>query len=344
MQGSWGGDLPMQWVQDQFNLQKDQILPRMLELGMTPILPSFTGFVPRALHTHYPDAQMVNGSAWEGFPTANTNDTFLEPFDPLFAQMQKSFISKQQAAYGNITHFYTLDQYNEINPFSGNLSYLSNVSSSTVASLRAADPEAVWVLQGWLFFSSAAFWTIDRIQAYLGGVKDNDSMLILDLYSEAQPQWNKTSSYFGKPWVWCELHDYGGNIGIEGNLPVLTSGPIAALHSDGSTMVGMGLTMEGQEPGNEIVYDILLDQAWAQTPLDIQQYVSKWAARRYGVKSLPAKVEQAWKILSSTVYSNTNPNSQATIKSIFELSPNADPTALVGLGGEHSRISARYSH
>lgn len=28
IQSSWGGPLPMQWVTDQFNLQKNQILPR----------------------------------------------------------------------------------------------------------------------------------------------------------------------------------------------------------------------------------------------------------------------------------------------------------------------------
>ena len=330
-QGSWGGTLPMQFVEDQFALQK-QILPRMVELGMTPILPAFTGFVPRAMASHYPNASIVNGSAWSGFPTALTNDSFLEPFDPLFPQMQKSFITKQQKAYGNITHFYTLDQYNENDPFSGNTSYLSSVSSSTVDSLRAADPDAIWVLQGWLFFSSETFWTNDRVEAYLSGAPSDDSVLILDLYTEAQPQWNRTNSYFGKQWVWCQLHDYGGNIGMEGNLPAITQGPIDALRANGSSMVGMGLTMEGQEPGNELVYDALLDQAWSTTPLDISDYVTKWATRRYQVKSLPSNLKKAWGILGSTVFSNQDLDSQATIKSILELSP--DTTGLVNRTGE----------
>ena len=123
-------------------------------------------------------------------------------------------------------------------------------------------------------------------------------------------------------------------MGIQGNLPAITQGPIDALRSNGSTMAGMGLTMEGQEPGNEIVYDVLLDQAWSTMPLDISAYVKKWVARRYNLKSLSAEVEQAWGILGSTVYNNSNPNAQATIKSIFELAPNADPTKLVGLGGK----------
>ncbi|RDX54615.1 alpha-N-acetylglucosaminidase [Lentinus brumalis] len=324
IQGSWGGDLPTTWVNDQFALQK-RIIGRMTELGMTPVLPSFTGFVPRALATLYPNASIVNGSQWEGFPESLTNVTFLNPFDPLFTTLQTTFISKQREAHGNVSHIYTLDQYNENNPFSGDLAYLANVTAGTFASLRAADPDAVWLMQGWLFFSSSAFWTNERIEAYLGGVPGNDSLIILDLYSEAQPQWNRTSSYFGKQWVWCELHNYGGNMGFEGNLDELTHGPLTALHSPGSSMKGVGLTPEGQE-GNEIVYDLLLDQAWSSTPLNIAAYVDGWVARRYNVKSLPRAAVDAWQLLSATVYSNTDPGSQAAIKSIYELAP-----ALTGL-------------
>ncbi|KAI0964544.1 hypothetical protein AcW1_010249 [Taiwanofungus camphoratus] len=333
IQGSWGGDLPTQWINDQYALQQ-QIVQRMSELGMTPILPAFTGFVPRAMAQVYPNASIVNGSQWGSFPSSLTDVSFLEPFDELFTTLQKSFISKQQAAYGaNLTHIYTLDQYNENNPYSGDLSYLANISAGTFASLRAADPEAVWLMQGWLFFSSESFWTNERVAAYLGGVTDNDSMIVLDLYSEAAPQWNRTNSYFGKQWVWCELHDFGGNIGMEGNLPEVTTGPVTALNYPGSTMKGMGLTMEGQE-GNEIVYDILLDQAWSPTPLNISAYVEAWVARRYTVQPLPVAAQQAWGILSSTVYSNQDPNTQATIKSIYELEPSL--SGLTDRTGHHA--------
>ncbi|KAF8582036.1 glycoside hydrolase family 89 protein [Ramaria rubella] len=331
IQGSWGGPLPQQWINDQFSMQK-QIVQRMVDLGMTPVLPSFTGFVPAALKNIYPNASIVVGSQWDGFPSSITNVSFLEPFDPLFTTLQKSFISKQKEAYGDISHIYTLDQYNENEPFMGTLDYLHNVSSNTFDSLRAADPDAVWLMQAWLFFSDSAFWNIDRISAYLGGVPGNDSMILLDLYSEAQPQWQRTSSYFGKTWIWCELHDYGGNMGFEGNLANVTTAPIMALNSPGSSMKGLGLTMEGQE-GNEIVYDLLLDQAWSSSAIDIPSYVSSWVSRRYFVDNLPAAAHQAWEILSSTVYNNSDINTQATVKSILELAPSL--TGLVNRTGHH---------
>jgi len=44
--------------------------------------------------------------------------------------------------------------------------------------------------------------------------------------------------------------DYGGNMGLEGNLEDLTTQPLYALKNTVS-MAGMGLAMEGQE-GNEV--------------------------------------------------------------------------------------------
>jgi alpha-N-acetylglucosaminidase len=331
IQGSWGGDLPMSWINSQYQLQK-QIVARMVELGMTPVLPAFTGFVPYQIGQHYPNASFVNGSQWNGFPPQFTNVTFLEPFDPLFTTLQKSFISKQNAAYGNVTSIYTLDQYNENNPFSGDTTYLRNVTSNTIASLKAADPNAIWMLQGWLFYSSATFWSSDRIAAYLGGVDDND-MVILDLFSESQPQWQRTNNYYGKPWIWCELHDYGGNMGLYGQVENVTVNPISALANTSSTMVGMGLTMEGQE-GNEIMYDLLLDQAWSSKPIDTDAYFHDWVSARYSSVSLPSGLYRAWDRMRQTVYNNTEINiANAVTKSIFELTPNT--TGLLNRTGHH---------
>ena len=334
IQGSWGGALPMQWVNDQFDLQK-RLVPRMVELGMAPAMPSFTGFVPSALSALYPNASIIVGGQWDGFPSAYTNVSFLESSDPLFFTLQKSFIDKQTAAYGNVSHIYTLDQYNENNPYSNDPSYLQTIASNLFGSLRAADPEAIWMMQGWMFFSSETFWTTELVQAYLGGVPGNDSMIILDLYSEAQPQWQRLDGYYGKQWIWCQLHDYGGNMGLEGNFVNITVAPLSALASAGSSMVGMGLTPEGLE-GNEIVYDVLLDQAWSPTPINRTTYVSSWVSRRYNVGNLPPAAVDAWQLLASTVYNNQNPLAQATVKSILELAPAL--TGLVNRTGHHPTL------
>ncbi|KAL3444836.1 tim-barrel domain-containing protein [Aspergillus insuetus] len=340
IQGSWGGSLPTDWVNKQFLLGQ-QIVDRMVELGMTPILPAFTGFVPQNISRVLPNATIVTGGTWSKFPETYTNDVFLEPFDDNYASIQKSFISKMQSAFGNATKYYTLDQYNENNPFSGDTDYLRNISRYTWESLKEADPEAIWIMQGWLFSSSASFWTNDRIEAYLSGVEDNGDLMILDLFSESSPQWQRTNSFYGKPWVWCQLHDYGGNMGMYGQLQNITQNPVAAL-ANSTSLQGFGLTMEGLE-GNQIMYDLLLAQAWSSKPIDTKTYFRNWVTTRYaGAKSIPKGLYVAWENMRTTVYDNTNlAASTAVTKSIFELMPSI--SGLTGLNGHHATV-VTYDH
>lgn len=332
IQGSWNGNLPQSWIDAQFEMNQ-QIVARMVELGMTPVLPSFTGFVPRAISRVLPNASVVNGSQWEGFPAEYTNDSFLEPTDPNFTILQKSFVAKQQNAYGNISHIYTLDQFNENNPSSGDPDYLRSVSYSTWQSLKAADPEAIWMMQGWLFYSNSAFWTDSLIEAWFSGVEVDSDMIVLDLFSESQPQWQRTNSYYGKPWIWCELHGYGGNMGLYGQIFNVTINPVEALTSS-SSLVGFGLTMEGQEQENQIMYDLLLDQAWSTTPIDTEIYFQDWVTTRYsGSFTVPQGLYNAWEGMRTTVYNNNNLTSSAVTKSIFGLEPSN--SGLVNRTGHH---------
>ena len=84
-----------------------------------------------------------------------------------------------------------------------------------------ADPDAVWLMQGWLFFSGKAFWKDPQITAYLGGVA-KDKMWLLDLFGDSSPLWQKTDSYKGHPFFLCTLLNFGGQQGIVGNFPRVT--------------------------------------------------------------------------------------------------------------------------
>ncbi|KAG6011154.1 hypothetical protein E4U54_008262, partial [Claviceps lovelessii] len=326
IQGSWGGkgDLPLQFIEQQFDLQR-KIVARMVELGITPVLPAFPGFVPGSIRKVRPGVNLTVSPNW--FPSAPdkyTRDLFLSPLDETYAELQKLFIRKQTAAFGNVTNIYTLDQFNELDPASGDAEYLSDVSRSTYDGLTAANAAAVWLLQGWLFYSSRTFWTQRRIDAYLGGVTDDQGMLILDLWSEGNPQWQRTNSYAGKRWIWCQLHDFGGNMALEGRVQTITTGPLDALALSKS-LVGFGLTPEGFE-GNEVVYDVLLDQAWASSPLDTLRYFHDWTTRRYSplpgtVSRPPHELYEAWQILRLFVYSNPRTDIPQVPVATYQLRP-----------------------
>ncbi|TPX13640.1 uncharacterized protein E0L32_005843 [Thyridium curvatum] len=336
IQGSWGGDVPFDWIEDQFKMQL-KIVARMVELGMTPILPAFPGFVPSNVTRIWPDAATKKSPLWSGFSAPYSADTYLDPFDPHFLQLQKSFMSRQLEAFGNVTHYWTLDQFNENKPGSREPDYLRNVSHNTWQSLKAVDPDAIWVMQGWLFASDSSYWTNERVEAFLGGVTENSDMLILDLFAESSPQWQRTNSFFGKPWIWCQLHDYGGNMGLYGQIENVTINSMQAVR-ESKNLVGFGLSPEGQE-GNEIIYDLLLDQSWSEKPIDTQTYFHDWVSSRYGGKCtrIPKELYAAWEMLRPTVYNNTQLSiTNAVSKSILELLPST--SGLTGRKGHHSTV------
>src|ERR1044072_4121510 len=53
----------------------------------------------------------------------------------------------------------------------------------------------------------------------------NRHMLLLDLAAEIEPVWRRTAAFYGKPWVWNMLHNFGGNISMFGRIDGVASAP-----------------------------------------------------------------------------------------------------------------------
>ena len=117
------------------------------------------------------------------------------------------------------------------------------------------------------FFLSSGFWSDTRIEAFLSKVPD-DRMIILDLDSNRAPVWSYTQSYFGKPFIWCLLHNFGGTRAIYGNLTTVATSPIDAMNTPGSTMIGVGLTPEAIEQ-NPVLYDLMVSLLHVHPPLPL---------------------------------------------------------------------------
>lgn len=165
--------------------------------------------------------------------------------------------------------------------------------------MHAADPMAKWIRQGWLFSYEAKFWQPTQIKALLNAVPD-DRMIILDLYSESKPVWNRTDAYYGKPWIWCMLHNFGGNISLYGRMDVVSKTPALTLHDPASgKLQGIGVVPEAIEQ-NPVMYELMLDNVWRDKPIEISSWLKDYARRRYGQQNIHA--ERAWQVLHKTVY------------------------------------------
>ena len=47
-------------------------------------------------------------------------------------------------------------------------------------------------------------------------------MLILDLQAELEPQYIRLESFYGQPFVFCLLHNFGGTLGLNGAIPIIS--------------------------------------------------------------------------------------------------------------------------
>ncbi len=196
----WGGPLPQSWIDGHEELSK-KILARERDLGMTPVLQGFTGHVPAAMAEKYPEAKLheIHWIEW--------NTHLLDPLDPLFAKVANQFMEEQIRRFGT-DHLYAADTFIEMTPPSGDLPYLRRLGQAIYDGMAESDPQAVWVLQGWAFMYQKSFWTQPRIEAFLAPVP-NTQMIVLDLFCESTPMWSQTNAFCGKPWVWCNVQNFG---------------------------------------------------------------------------------------------------------------------------------------
>ncbi|AMR32282.1 alpha-N-acetylglucosaminidase [Mucilaginibacter sp. PAMC 26640] len=291
---AWGGPLPQHWMDAHKELQK-KILERERSFGMKPVLSSFTGHVPPSFKDKFPNAK-VKRTNWDaGFP-----DVFiLDPDDPLFETIGKKYIEAQTKEFGT-DHFYSADTFNENVPPTNDSTYLDGMSKKVYNSMAVADPKAIWVMQGWMFHYNNKFWQPQQIKALLNAVP-NEQMIVLDLYSDAHPVWNRTEAYYGKPWIWSMLQNFGGNISLFGRMRHVAADPAIALHDpESKNMRGIGITPEGIEQ-NPALFALMLENVWTDTPIDLDKWLVNYAQRRYGQAN--TSVNQAWHILLNTVYS-----------------------------------------
>jgi len=289
----WGGPLPLSWMKSHKDLQL-KILQRERELGMTPVLPAFTGHVPAALKNRFPSAKLKQTNWGNDF-----SDTYiLDSEDTLFAFIGKKFLEKQTKLFGT-NHLYSSDTFNENEPPSDDPAFLSKLSARVYEGMKQADPQAIWVMQGWLFYSDRKFWNDAQIKALLDAVP-NQNMIILDLAAEIKPVWKYTNAFYGKPWIWSMLNNFGGNTNLFGRMEGAANDPAKALNDSLSgNMKGIGLTMEAIEQ-NPVIYELMMENAWRNDVIDLDKWLPRYVRNRYGIENEHAL--KAWKVLRATVY------------------------------------------
>uniref|UniRef100_A0A453D7J7 Alpha-N-acetylglucosaminidase C-terminal domain-containing protein n=1 Tax=Aegilops tauschii subsp. strangulata TaxID=200361 RepID=A0A453D7J7_AEGTS len=134
------------------------------------------------------------------------------------------------------------------------------------------------------------------------------------------------------------LHNFAADFEMYGVLDAVASGPIDARLSENSTMVGVGMSMEGIEQ-NPIVYDLMSEMSFHQRQVDLQVWVETYPTRRYG-KSVVG-LQDAWRILHQTLYNCTDGKNDKN-RDVIVAFPDVEPF-VIQTPGLYARTSKNYS-
>ena len=342
----WGGTInsastgvdmsgnPEWWYTRQEQLCKN-MLQRMRELGMQPVIPGFSGQIPNSLSNYtisgFSSGDVINGGTWAG---GYTRPDILHPNSSSYATLAPIYYKHLEAIMG-VSEFYSMDPFHEgglpdavtnatcYPPIMAALdTYHNAVEDTTKTSYNVSteDNQAKWIIQYWQNIpQSGAF---SAMESY------GDRFIGLDLFSDNiyagnAAKWRDTGNacyYQGRPYIYCMLHNFGGRSGLHGRLETTMDGYFQALANNNNCQ-GIGATPEGTET-NPILYDMLFELPWMSSNPGADAWLAEYAHSRYGVdaETAPAALE-ALQNLKESVW-NCEVNQQGTSEAVILARPN----------------------
>ncbi|MBN8456375.1 MAG: alpha-N-acetylglucosaminidase C-terminal domain-containing protein [Verrucomicrobia bacterium] len=296
-----GSGLTESWHRDQIALQK-KLLARMRELGIEPVIQGFAGFVPPGIKRLHPDVNL-HVTHWNGGIPVSQRPVVMLPDSPLWARIGKAFITEWKKEFGD-ARYWLVDSFNELQlPQTDQppAVMLARYGKSTYDTIRAADPDGVWVLQGWMFNYQRNIWNTETVKSLVESVPPND-LLVLDYANDYNPNWDDFGAFHGRSWVMGYVPNMGGKTAYTGKMDFYASQAAKTLASPAKgNLTGFTISGEGLE-NNEVLYELMSDTAWTTQPVHLDTWLPAYAANRYG--SDDPVLADAWLALRRSVYSS----------------------------------------
>lgn len=281
----WGGPVSQQHIDRQAKLQQ-QILKRMAQLGIEPVMHGFYGMVPTTLKDKL-KASTVPQNKWVG---GFVRPDFLNPTDPWFDKLAKIYYDEMKKLYGKDLHFFGGDPFHEGGSSAG--LDVRFAAQKIQQDMQAGFPQSTWVLQGWGNNPSAKL---------LEGL-DKQHALIIELFGENTNNYEKTKAYQGTPFIWSNVSNFGEKNGIYGRLERFATEVYKAKTGEyGQYLSGVGIIPEGIY-NNPVAYDLMLELGWYQEKLNVANWLRAYQKYRYGKSD--AHLEKAWQQLLATAYNS----------------------------------------
>lgn len=286
------------------------IVNRLRALGMEPVLQGYVGFLPHDFPGKGINGKLIPQGRWCGYP----RPVVLQPTSPAFGSIAALWYKHLHAVYGTTAKAYGGDLFHE----GGNKAdtVLDEAAKAVQQAMQKASPDSTWLLQAWGGNPDGKL---------LRGT-DPQHTVILALQKDLTPRAQLNFNYANRPFVWCELSNFGGKHGMFGGMSVLEN-----LTADNCHAIGIGLISEGLET-SPLFYALLWERMNSQKTINRRDFLKAYARARYGTTS--KKLIKALDLLSNGIYT-PDKRREGSLENIMCARPNlnarkastwADPT------------------
>lgn len=295
----FGGPISLALLKKRADSARD-LLAYMRSLGITPVLPGYYGVVPSGFAQRYPKSHVISQGKWNGF----TRPDWLDPRDPLFTKIAADFYRHQRELFGN-TSIYDMEVFQE-GGTPGNVPVGAG-SAAVQRALEAAHPGAYWMMLAWQ----------GNPRPELINAVDRSKLMIVDEQLNNDLKHNPETEYKGAPYLYSAIWDFGGRNTIGAHLQTFATRIPEFGMAPGSHMQGIAFYNEGLDT-DPAAFAFFMEMAWHTQPVNVSQWFSAYAERRYGGKDPHA--DRAWQILVNTAY-HMAPDGEDAQTSIFNTRP-----------------------
>jgi hypothetical protein len=174
------------------------------------------------------------------------------------------------------------------------------LAAAAYSGITRTDPDAVWSFQGWAIID----WSTAAQASYFSGfvaAVPKGKFVIIDMSRDGSGEWSRwnNSNFFGAPFIWTTLHDFGGTNALKGNLSRINQIPFVP---EATGTIGTGYTPEGIDQ-NPVYYELMAEVNFHSEPVaDIVGHIVTRAHRRYRLSNPSNAVSSAWTLLADGVY------------------------------------------
>ena len=284
----FGGTLPPSILRRR--LETGQfIVRRMRELGIEPVLAGYYGIVPTDFGQRHPEAAVLGQGGWAG---GFVRPHMLSPADPMYARVADAFHAAQQRHFGPV-RYWAADPFHE-----GGSSHGVDIPAAgreIQSAFLRSNPDSIWMIQSW--DGNPRRPLVERL--------DPDHALVIDLGCERMENWRGSGSFWGLPWIWSVIMNFGGNAGLDHRIETFARvGPSSWSDPRRGRLKGLSITPEGLDT-LPWIWELAADQNWTPAEVDWRSWVREFVRIRYGT-SAPALVAAWTTMIENAGYSKVS--------------------------------------